>query len=179
MRWLPIAALAALFLPAIGEARPVDPRGGAYELGVSGFVSIEEDLGDRNTQLGPQLHFAYRGPIAPSLQLGVTGRFGLSGGGGLAAGPTATFSMESRWVFGGFDTMPYLLAGFGVAFSGVQGVTGDRVTRARPLLPVGIGIESRISDTLMLGFSLRYSFILSSLSETIGPADVAVCLVFL
>lgn len=170
--------LALVLAPQLASARPVSPREGGFELGGAGFVGAERsEDGKRQIESGPLFHLSVRGPITEELQLGLVGRFGL-GGGGLGTGATGSFVLETRWMGPGIDFAPYALLGLGVRFQAVR-EAGNRSVEPRAAIPVGVGLESRLTDTIMLGFALRYTVQPGQLSDTVGPVDLTICLVFL
>lgn len=184
--FLTAIALPFLVLPSEGRAqfvtkgRAVNPREGGFELGIAGFVRVDRDQDERRrTNIGPLLHSAFLTQIAESLQFGVALRIGFGGTSGLGIGASGQFAAEARYVFGDIDLMPFLLTGFGFTFQNVPGEGGTPVVEPRFAIPIGIGLDSRLTDTLMLGFSLRYTLQPTVLSETTGPADLAICIVFL
>ncbi|MFO0723903.1 MAG: hypothetical protein U1E65_08985 [Myxococcota bacterium] len=160
---------------------PVSPESGGIELGASGFVGSEHSTGSSTRVIaGPSLHVAVRGPVLPHLQLGLLGRFGLSSGNS-GSGVSGAFVFEGRYVTGSTDWAPYLALGVGAVFRPTVDASGARglVQQADPVIPVGLGIDLRLTDTMMLGISTRYTAILTELPTSVGPIDLTLCLVFL
>lgn len=178
-RALILGALLACAAPA--WARPVNPNSGGFEVGGSFFVTSQtvEDSSLRDVVAGPQLHLAVRLPVSENLMLGFMGRLGASLG--KKTGSTSLIALDGRLVFGNLDLAPYLSLGFGVLFRSVldNDDLTELVQRPDAAMPVGLGIETRLADELMLGFSARYTAILSDLGNTTGPIDAAIYLVFL
>lgn len=177
-----LALVFGLLAPARSEARPVSPRSGGFEIGGAGFIGVVGDeqgnVPDRLSG-GPLLHLGLRGPVSESVLLALVGRFGLGSGRG-SSGAIGSLALEARGLIGSEDLAPFGLIGLGVLFQQASSDDGLRlVSRPSPALPVGLGIESRLSDVLMLGFTLRYTLVLSHLTSTIGPVDFGLTIVFL
>ena len=175
------ASLAACASAPKKAGIPVSPESGGIELGASGFVGSERTVGSGTRVIaGPALHVAVRGPVLPHVQLGLLGRFGLSSGSS-GSGVSGSFALEGRYLMGSTDVVPYVGLGIGAVFrptvdsSGASGL----VQRADPVIPIGVGLDLRLTDTMMLGISTRYTAILTELPTSVGPIDLTLCLVFL
>lgn len=185
--WSARAALSALLalgsLVASGEAhaRPVSPRSGGFEAGASGFVTSQSAGSGTTTDIvaGPQLHLSVRFPATEDLMLGFMGRLGASLG--RSTGSVSLIAFEGRLMFGDLDIAPYAALGVGALFRSVRDEDNLSELAQRPdfAVPVGLGLETRLTDTMMLGFSARYTAILSDLDRTTGPIDATIYLVFL
>jgi hypothetical protein len=155
---LAVALVTLTCTASVAEARPVSPRSGGFEVGASGFVT------EQGTEVvaGPQLHLAVRLPAGQT-------------------GSVSLIALDARLMLGDLDLAPYASLGLGVLFRAVRDEVDltDLAQRPDAALPVGLGIETRLTDTLMLGFAARYTAILSDLDRTTGPIDVAAYLVFL
>lgn len=175
-----VAFIGCLLASSAAEARPVSPRAGGFEVGASGFVTSQSGAGSTADVVGgPQLHLAVRLPVADRLLLGLMGRLGASVG--RATGSVSLIALDGRFMLGDLDVAPYASLGFGVLFRSVRDESNLSELAQRPdaALPVGLGIETRLGDELMLGFAARYTAILSDLGRTTGPIDAAIYLVFL
>jgi hypothetical protein len=172
---LAVALVTLTCTASVAEARPVSPRSGGFEVGASGFVT------EQGTEVvaGPQLHLAVRLPAGESFLLGFMGRLGASVG--RQTGSVSLIALDARLMLGDLDLAPYASLGLGVLFRAVRDEVDltDLAQRPDAALPVGLGVETRLTDTLMLGFAARYTAILSDLDRTTGPIDVAAYLVFL
>jgi hypothetical protein len=177
-------ALAVLALSACATpTKPgvaVSPESGGIELGGSAFVGSEKTSDSTRIVAGPQLHVALRAPVLPHLQLGILGRFGVSSGKN-GSGALGLMTFEGRYVTGSTDWAPYAALGIGAVFRPTVDAQGGRslVQQAAPVMPMGLGIDLRLTETMMLGISARYSAILSELDRSVGPIDLTLCLVFL
>ncbi len=175
-----LGALVALAAASPAWARPVSPRAGGFEAGASGFVTSQSSgSGSADVVAGPQLHLAVRFPATENLLLGFMGRLGASLG--RDTGSVSMVAFEGRLMFGDLDIAPYVSLGVGALFRSVRDEADLSELAQRPdlALPVGLGLETRLTDTVMLGFSARYTAILSDLDRTTGPIDAAIYLVFL
>ncbi len=178
MRLSFVWALALAAITSVAEARPVSPRSGGFEIGGAGFISLQDGT-PKNTAGGPMLHLAVRLPASESIIVGLMGRLGVALGS--KGGPTSLIALDGRWMFGDLDFVPFVSAGFGVMFRALPDEADLRSITQRPdaALPFGLGLETRLTDSVMLGFAIRYTLVLSDLDRTIGPLDASICFVFL
>lgn len=187
MRLALIAAL-SLARPALGAgedalakpstSRPVSPRSGGFEIGGAGFFASQEGHAPPSAA-GPLLHIGVRLPASESVLIGLVGRLGTTLG--PDGGPTSSITMDGRWMFGDLDLAPFISGGVGVLFRALAeaGTLRDLSQRPDLAFPLGLGLETRLGDELMLGFSLRYTIVATDLDRTVGPLDATICFVFL
>jgi len=170
--------LALASIASVASARPISPRAGGFEIGGAGFLGVQKGAGS-DTAAGPLLHLAVRLPASESIIIGLMGRLGVALG--PDGGPTSLIALDGRWMFGDLDLAPYAALGLGVLFRALPDDQNLATISQRPdfAVPLGLGIETRLTDSVMLGFAIRYTLVASDLDRTVGPLDATICLIFL